>query len=81
MTATNDNDAKFARDAWIRALQRTAAIDEDPHLTLPVLIAAHNGIVYQLDAGTWTERAPGWSPASRPRQPSRKSPASPFPMS
>ena len=30
---------------------------------LPVLIAAHDGIVYQLDAGTWTERAPGWSPA------------------
>jgi fatty-acyl-CoA synthase len=38
MTATSDNDAKFARDAWIRALKRTAAIDEDPHLTLPVLI-------------------------------------------
>jgi fatty-acyl-CoA synthase len=31
-------DAKFAREAWIRALQRTASIDRDG-LTLPVLIA------------------------------------------
>ena len=30
---------------------------------LPVLIAAGDGIVYQLDAGTWTERAPGRSPS------------------
>ncbi|MDP2014014.1 MAG: LpqB family beta-propeller domain-containing protein, partial [Actinomycetota bacterium] len=30
---------------------------------LPVLIAAADGVVYQLDAGTWTVRAPGWSPA------------------
>ena len=30
-------DAKFAREAWIRALQRTASIDRDG-LTLPVLI-------------------------------------------
>ena len=35
---TVDTGAKFARDAWIRALQRTAAIEEDPTLTLPVLI-------------------------------------------
>jgi len=33
-----DADAKFARDAWIRALQRTADIEKDPHLTFPVLI-------------------------------------------
>ncbi|MDO8732802.1 MAG: LpqB family beta-propeller domain-containing protein [Actinomycetota bacterium] len=30
---------------------------------LPVLIAAKNGLIYQLDAGTWTVRTPGWSPA------------------
>jgi fatty-acyl-CoA synthase len=29
---------RFAREAWIRALQRTAAIDQEPHLTLPVLV-------------------------------------------
>ena len=31
-------DSKFAREAWIRALERTASIDRDG-LTLPVLIA------------------------------------------
>jgi fatty-acyl-CoA synthase len=31
-------DAKFARDAWIRALERTARIEDDPYCTLPVLI-------------------------------------------
>ncbi len=31
-------DAKFAQDGWIRALQRTASIDEHPQRTLPVLI-------------------------------------------
>jgi fatty-acyl-CoA synthase len=31
-------DSKFAREAWIRALERTAGIDRDS-LTLPVLIA------------------------------------------
>ena len=30
---------------------------------LPELIAASDGIVYQLDAGTWTVRTPGWSPS------------------
>jgi len=30
---------------------------------LPVLIDAANGIIYQLDAGTWTIRAPGRSPS------------------
>lgn len=30
---------------------------------LPVLIAAADGKVYQLDAGAWTARAAGWSPA------------------
>ena len=38
MSTISGDDAKFAREAWIRALQRTAAVDEDPHLTLPVLI-------------------------------------------
>ena len=33
-----DIDSKFARDAWIRALERTARIEDDPHGTLPVLI-------------------------------------------
>jgi fatty-acyl-CoA synthase len=31
-------DSKFARDAWIRALERTARIEADPQGTLPVLI-------------------------------------------
>jgi fatty-acyl-CoA synthase len=31
-------DAKFARDGWIRALQRTGSIDEHPRRTFPVLI-------------------------------------------
>jgi fatty-acyl-CoA synthase len=31
-------DAKFARDAWLRALQRTAAIEQTPTLTLPALV-------------------------------------------
>jgi fatty-acyl-CoA synthase len=38
MTVPTETDAKFAREAWMRALQRTAAIEEDPNLTLPVLI-------------------------------------------
>ena len=33
-----DLDSKFARDAWLRALARTAHIEDDPHCTLPVLI-------------------------------------------
>jgi hypothetical protein len=33
-----DEDARFAREAWIRALGRTAALDRDPSLTLPALI-------------------------------------------
>ncbi len=31
-------DAKFARNAWLRALARTSTLDKDPTLTLPVLI-------------------------------------------
>ena len=31
-------DSKFAREAWLRALARTAHIEDDPHCTLPVLI-------------------------------------------
>jgi fatty-acyl-CoA synthase len=38
VTQTSAADAKFAREAWIRALQRTASIDRDG-LTLPVLIS------------------------------------------
>jgi fatty-acyl-CoA synthase len=38
MTDNVANDAKFARQAWLRALERTARIDRDPTLTLPGLI-------------------------------------------
>jgi fatty-acyl-CoA synthase len=38
MTMTPPADAKLAREAWIRALERTAAIEADPYLTLPALI-------------------------------------------
>jgi fatty-acyl-CoA synthase len=37
VTQPTSADSKFAREAWIRALQRTASIDRDG-LTLPVLI-------------------------------------------
>jgi len=33
-----DANSKFARQAWLRALERTAAIDRSPHVTLPVLV-------------------------------------------
>jgi fatty-acyl-CoA synthase len=38
MTLGGGEDAAFAREAWIRALQRTADIETDPYLTLPALI-------------------------------------------
>jgi fatty-acyl-CoA synthase len=38
MTMVPPADVKLAREAWIRALERTAAIEADPYLTLPVLI-------------------------------------------
>ena len=38
MTGNPSTDAKLAREAWIRALARTAAIEADPYQTLPVLI-------------------------------------------
>ena len=38
MTDAGNLDSKFAREAWIRALQRTAAIERDLNLTLPVLV-------------------------------------------
>ena len=38
MTAIADLNAKFARQAWLRALERTAAIDRELNVTLPVLI-------------------------------------------
>src|ERR1700734_986733 len=37
MSQTHEADAKTARDAWIRALQRVAAIEE-AGVTMPVLI-------------------------------------------
>ncbi len=36
--ATGDTEAKIAREAWLRALQRTATIEADVNLILPVLI-------------------------------------------
>ena len=33
-----ETDAKFARNAWLRALGRTSSIEQDSTLTLPVLI-------------------------------------------
>jgi fatty-acyl-CoA synthase len=39
MTDIVANNAKFARQAWLRALERTAPIDRDPSVTLPVLMA------------------------------------------
>jgi len=38
MTAQGEGDARFAREAWIRALQRTSGIEQDPTLTLPASI-------------------------------------------
>jgi len=38
MSANVDSNAKFARQAWLRALERTAVIDRDPSLSLPVLV-------------------------------------------
>jgi fatty-acyl-CoA synthase len=31
-------DARFAREAWIRALERTARMEADPYLTLPMVV-------------------------------------------
>ncbi|MDP9065654.1 MAG: AMP-binding protein, partial [Pseudomonadota bacterium] len=38
MTPPDAATLRFARDAWIRALQRTASIERDLKGTLPVLI-------------------------------------------
>src|ERR1700733_3904426 len=38
LSTTGAADAKFAQSGWIRALQRTASIDEHPRRTLPMLI-------------------------------------------
>ncbi|MGD0493570.1 MAG: long-chain-acyl-CoA synthetase [Steroidobacteraceae bacterium] len=38
MADIDQTSAKFARDAWLRALQRTAAIEQDLTLTLPALL-------------------------------------------
>jgi fatty-acyl-CoA synthase len=39
MTATGDERMGSPHKAWVRALERTAAIGRDPTLTLPVTIA------------------------------------------
>jgi len=39
MTATPDESIRSPLKAWVRALERTAAIGRDPQLTLPVTIA------------------------------------------
>jgi fatty-acyl-CoA synthase len=46
VTQTTDANSKFARDAWIRALQRTASIGE-LGVTLPILI---DRLAHQFDA-------------------------------
>ncbi len=38
MSQPADANTKIAREAWIRALERTAGVERDPALTLPVLI-------------------------------------------
>jgi len=38
VTKSDAVDVKFARDAWVRALKRTADIERNPDVTLPVLI-------------------------------------------
>lgn len=38
MAEIDPTDAKFARDAWLRALERTAAIEKDLRLTMPALL-------------------------------------------
>ncbi len=38
MTELVASNAKFARQAWLRALERTASIDRDPSMTLPSLM-------------------------------------------
>ena len=35
---STDNNSKRAREAWIRALERTARIEAEPSVTLPVVI-------------------------------------------
>ena len=45
MTDIVANNSKFARQAWLRALERTASIDRDPSVTLPVLDAQLADIV------------------------------------
>ena len=39
MTDIVANNAKFARQAWLRALERTASINRDPSMTLPALMS------------------------------------------
>ena len=38
VTNPGSDQRKFAREAWIRALERTASIERNPDLTLPLLI-------------------------------------------
>jgi fatty-acyl-CoA synthase len=37
-TRPDNPKSTFARDAWLRALERTAAIEREPEVTLPVLV-------------------------------------------
>ncbi len=38
MTAAANDNSKFARQAWLRALERTASIERHPEVTLPLLV-------------------------------------------
>ncbi len=38
MTTPSDANSKSARQAWLRALERSAAIDREPDVTLPLLV-------------------------------------------
>ncbi len=40
VNAVTDENRKFARRAWLRALEKTAAIDRHPKVTLPTLVQA-----------------------------------------
>ncbi|GAC1308726.1 MAG: long-chain-acyl-CoA synthetase [Steroidobacteraceae bacterium] len=56
MTERSDNNPPFARAAWIRALERTASIERNPAVTLPVVIER---LAQQFDAATALASAEG----------------------
>src|SRR5512146_384347 len=43
MTAPPDESSRSALKAWVRALERTAAIERSPHTTLPLAVDALAG--------------------------------------